>query len=72
METQVPPHHGPRQLHTYICIFVTFAAATISLVLRLIARRLTKISLWFDDYLSILAFLCAGVWSGLVLWCKYP
>jgi hypothetical protein len=62
--------HGSRQTNAYVCILVTFATATISIVLRLIARRLTRISLWLDDYLAIIAFLFAGAWSGLVIWCK--
>ncbi|KAF2472427.1 uncharacterized protein BDR25DRAFT_366447 [Lindgomyces ingoldianus] len=60
--------NGSRQLNAYVCLFVTFTAATICLALRLIARRITKLRLWFDDYLAIIAFICAGVWSGLVLW----
>ncbi|KAF2193935.1 hypothetical protein K469DRAFT_782326, partial [Zopfia rhizophila CBS 207.26] len=47
---------------------ITFAAATITLGSRLVARRLTKLQLLYDDYLAIIAFICAAVWSDLVLW----
>src|SRR5262245_64926370 len=66
-QSQPPPQfHGSRQLNAYVCLFITFAAATVTLVLRLVSSRLTKVSLWFDDYLAILAYACAIVWCGLV------
>ncbi|KAF2734409.1 hypothetical protein EJ04DRAFT_437201 [Polyplosphaeria fusca] len=60
--------HGSRQLNGYICLFVTFAAATVTICARLLARRLTRVQLWYDDYVAIIAYLCAVVWSGLMLW----
>lgn len=68
---QPPELHGSRQLNAYLCLSITFAAATLTLLLRLVARRVTKVSLWFDDYLALLAYLCASVWFGLVIWCQY-
>jgi len=69
MATEVPKPHGSRQTNAYVCLSITFAAATITISLRLIARRLTKVSLWLDDYLAVLAYLFAGVWTGLVVCC---
>ncbi|KAH7119727.1 hypothetical protein B0J11DRAFT_582236 [Dendryphion nanum] len=60
--------HASRQLNAYTCLFITFAAAAITLASRLIARRLTRLRLWYDDYLAIMAFLFAGVWAGLTIW----
>lgn len=48
---------GSRQINVYVCLGVTLAAAVTTLILRLAARRITKISLWWDDYLAILAFV---------------
>lgn len=71
MLTDTSSHNGSRQLNAYICTIITFSAAGIALVLRLVARRLTKLRLWHDDYLAIVAFACAAVWTGLVVWCEY-
>lgn len=38
--------------------FVTLGVAALALVCRLVARRMTKVSLWFDDYFAIFAFVC--------------
>jgi hypothetical protein len=37
---------------------VTLGVAALALVCRLVARRMTKMSLWFDDYFAIFAFVC--------------
>lgn len=65
----ITPEHGSRQINAYACLIITFSAATITLVLRLIARKITKVSLWIDDYLAMLAWLSAASWFGLELWC---
>ncbi|KAF2009550.1 hypothetical protein BU24DRAFT_312144, partial [Aaosphaeria arxii CBS 175.79] len=57
-----------RQLDAYICLIVTFFAAASTLIARLLARRLTKLRLWYDDWFAIVAFLCAVVWFALVIW----
>lgn len=62
--------HASRRVNGYVCLIVTFTAATLTVILRLVARRVTKVRLWYDDYIAIVAFLCAAVWLGLVLWCK--
>ncbi|KAF4341677.1 integral membrane protein [Fusarium beomiforme] len=45
----------------YAAISVTWAAAFLALGLRLKARRMTKMNLWFDDYCAIIAL----VWSPI-------
>jgi hypothetical protein len=62
--------HASRQPNGYVAVIVTFAAGATTLFLRLIARRLTRVQLWWDDYIAVVAFLSAGVWSAFVLWCK--
>ncbi|KAJ4317792.1 hypothetical protein N0V84_007154 [Fusarium piperis] len=42
--------------------FVTFAAATIFLILRLVSRRLTRIRLWWDDYFALMCYTMALGW----------
>ncbi|EXL66852.1 hypothetical protein FOPG_16996 [Fusarium oxysporum f. sp. conglutinans race 2 54008] len=46
---------------------VTLGVAALALVCRLVARRMTKMSLWFDDYLAIFAFLFAASWSAMMI-----
>jgi hypothetical protein len=47
-----------RPFRAYVCLIITFTAAVLALLFRLLARRLTKQRLWYDDYLAILAFVC--------------
>jgi hypothetical protein len=61
---------GSRQTSAYVCVGVTFAAAILATGLRLTARRLTKVALWWDDWLCIIAFTFAIAWVALVIWCK--
>lgn len=51
-------------------VVVTMALAAIFVVLRLVARYTTRVKLWWDDYLGILAFLFALAWSAVVLQCE--
>ncbi|KAF2868051.1 hypothetical protein BDV95DRAFT_610466 [Massariosphaeria phaeospora] len=57
-----------RPFRAYVCLVITFTAAFLALAFRLLARRLTKLPLWWDDYLAILAFLWAVSFSGVDLW----
>lgn len=41
----------------YAAISITWVAAFLALSLRLKARRMTKMSLWFDDYFAIIALV---------------
>lgn len=41
----------------YVGIAITWLAALVSLGMRVIARRMTKVSWWFDDYFCVAAFV---------------
>ncbi|KAJ3466248.1 hypothetical protein MRS44_006906 [Fusarium solani] len=45
---------------------VTFVAATIFLILRLVSRRLTRIRLWWDDYFALMCYTMALGWLVIV------
>ncbi|KAH6886981.1 hypothetical protein B0T10DRAFT_461443 [Thelonectria olida] len=47
----------------YVSTGITWVAAFVALVMRIIARRIMKITWWFDDYFCILAF---NVWTDLL------
>ncbi|ORY67748.1 uncharacterized protein BCR38DRAFT_314970, partial [Pseudomassariella vexata] len=46
-----------RQPELFAALSLTWGTATIALVLRLVARRITRISLSWDDYLAIAAYV---------------
>lgn len=69
MSTNVPSH-ASRHTNANICVYITFSAATIAVVCRLIARRLTRLRLAFDDYLTVIAYIFAAAWTGIVICCK--
>jgi hypothetical protein len=48
------------QVDVYVSVGITWLAALIALSLRLLARQLTRMRWWFDDYLSILALVRSG------------
>lgn len=52
-------------------IVATFALAMIFLVLRMVARKVTRVHLWWDDYLAIAAFLFSIAWCAVVMQCKF-
>ncbi|ORY66565.1 uncharacterized protein BCR38DRAFT_296966, partial [Pseudomassariella vexata] len=41
----------------YVAMPVTLVAAAVALTCRLVARRTTRVPFWYDDYLSIVAFV---------------
>jgi hypothetical protein len=45
------------QVDIYASIGVTWFAALATLIMRVIARRVTRVGWWYDDYFSILAFV---------------
>lgn len=45
------------QPNIYAAVSITLFAALTALILRLKARRITKISLWYDDYFTVVAFV---------------
>ncbi|KAF1995209.1 hypothetical protein P154DRAFT_624133 [Amniculicola lignicola CBS 123094] len=57
-----------RPFRAYVCLVITFTAAFLAVSLRLLARRLTKLPFWLDDYLAIFAFLWAVSFSGVDFW----
>jgi len=51
-----------RQKELWVVLFVTFAAATIITVLRLVSRRLKRIPLSWDDYFALCGFAISVGW----------
>ncbi|KAK7223370.1 hypothetical protein V2G26_011373 [Clonostachys chloroleuca] len=51
----------------YVVTITTFLLATILIVLRLVARYVTKVETWWDDWFALLAYLCAFGFSGVVI-----
>lgn len=45
------------QPNVFAAISITWAAALTALVLRVVARRMTKMAWWFDDYFCVSAFV---------------
>ena len=50
-------------------VAIPWLAALTSLVMRVCARRMTKMSWWFDDYFSILAFIFATGYCSIMVQC---
>ncbi|WZH47754.1 uncharacterized protein QYS62_008913 [Fusarium acuminatum] len=48
-------------------VAIPWLAALVSLVMRVCARRMTKMSWWFDDYFSMLAFVFATGYCGIMI-----
>ncbi|EMT62844.1 hypothetical protein NOF04DRAFT_9518 [Fusarium oxysporum II5] len=55
------------QPNIWAAVAIPWLAALASLVLRVCARRMTKMSWWFDDYFTILAFLFATGYCGIMV-----
>lgn len=53
-------------------IVATFAVAMVFIVLRMVARRVTRVHLWWDDYLAIGAFFWSIAWCAVVMQCGFP
>lgn len=45
------------QADVYVSIGITWFAALVALCMRIVARQMTRIKWWLDDYLSVLAFV---------------
>jgi hypothetical protein len=45
------------QINLYASIGVTWIAALATLIMRVIARRVTRVNWWLDDYFAISAFV---------------
>lgn len=46
-----------RQPELFVALSITWSFATLTLVLRLLCRRLTKNRLWWDDSFAIIAYV---------------
>lgn len=55
-----------RQQELWVVLFVTFAAATIITVLRLVSRRLKRIPLSWDDYFALCGFAISIGWIIII------
>ncbi|KAM5347620.1 hypothetical protein ACJ41O_007444 [Fusarium nematophilum] len=55
-----------KQADVWAAEFVTFAAATIFIILRFVSRRLTRVHLWWDDYFAICCYAMAVAWVIVV------
>jgi len=60
--------HASQQPAAYACLYITTIAAVLAVSARLLARRLTRVSLWYDDYFALLGFFFALVWAAYVLY----
>ncbi|VTT68411.1 unnamed protein product [Fusarium fujikuroi] len=52
----------------YAAISITWVAAFLALSLRLKARRMTKMSLWFDDYFAIISLLFVTSYCSVTIY----
>lgn len=57
-------------LSVVVVIATTFAIALAFIILRMVARRVTRVDIWWDDYLAIAAFLFSAAWCAVVMQCK--
>ncbi|KAH6989552.1 hypothetical protein BKA56DRAFT_576029 [Ilyonectria sp. MPI-CAGE-AT-0026] len=55
------------ETNIYVSTGITWVAAFAALIMRMIARRMTKISWWYDDYFCIGAFVFASLYSATIL-----
>ncbi|KAH8688524.1 hypothetical protein BGZ61DRAFT_391910 [Ilyonectria robusta] len=55
------------QTNVYVAAIVTWTAALVALVLRVIARRITKQRWWVDDYFCVCAFIFASSYNILMI-----
>ncbi|KAF5669952.1 L-fucose permease [Fusarium heterosporum] len=61
-----------RQYDLWTAEFITFPAATVFLILRIISRRITKAKFWWDDFFAILSYATAVVWAiVLPIWINH-
>ncbi|KAH7114538.1 hypothetical protein B0J13DRAFT_239587 [Dactylonectria estremocensis] len=60
------------QTNLYVGIGITWIAALVALIMRVFARRMTKVSWWFDDYFCISAFVFATGYCAILLeWTRH-
>ncbi|ETS85233.1 hypothetical protein PFICI_03258 [Pestalotiopsis fici W106-1] len=60
------------QPNLYAAVAVTLTTATVAISLRFAARRMTKVPLWWDDFMCVGAFIFGIGWNVLLLvWAPY-
>ncbi|KXJ94979.1 hypothetical protein Micbo1qcDRAFT_200436 [Microdochium bolleyi] len=61
-----------KQAVSWAVLFATLAPATVCFAMRMQSRHLTKVRLWWDDYMAIAGFFCSLAWLILVpIWIHY-
>ncbi|KAI1022247.1 hypothetical protein LB504_007638 [Fusarium proliferatum] len=61
-----------RQPDLWAAEYITFAAATIFLILRIVSRRITRIRFWWDDYFACASYATAVCWGTVLPICTIP
>ncbi|KAM5342197.1 hypothetical protein ACJ41O_015228 [Fusarium nematophilum] len=56
------------QENIYVSTAITWVAAFVALIMRGFARRMTKMSWWYDDYFCVLAFVSSGLLLRTMHW----
>lgn len=53
------PHYGPKGMRAWIIVVVTWmmTLACVSIILRVLSRRVRKQKLWWDDYLVMFSMV---------------
>lgn len=59
------------QPNVFAAVSITWAAALTALVLRVVARRMTKMAWWIDDYFCVSAFVFASGYNTILLICRH-
>ncbi|KAJ1332045.1 alpha-methylacyl-CoA racemase [Microdochium nivale] len=53
-------------------LFATLVPATVCFAMRMQSRHLTKVHLWWDDYMAIAGYFCSIAWLVMVpIWIQY-
>lgn len=58
------------QKDVYVSAAITWTSAFIALILRVVARRMTKQRWWIDDYFCLAAFAAACAYNAIMIKCK--
>ncbi|KAH8199712.1 hypothetical protein TruAng_006120 [Truncatella angustata] len=61
-----------QQPDMFAAVSITLVAAAVAITLRFAARRMTKVPIWWDDFMCIGSFVFGAGWSALlILWSYY-
>lgn len=58
------------QTDVYVSAGITWISALIALILRVVARRITKQRWWIDDYFCLAAFAAACAYNTIMIKCE--